>query len=300
MQIPLKAIHVFVVTARLGSLTKAALEFGVTRSAVSQQLQVLEAYLGTALLVKVGRGIRLTEAGERYFELVSDGVERIGEATDAMRGYNAVTVLSLRAAPTVATKLILPLLPSFLDAHPNLEVRLDGNNEPTGFGRETVDLEIRHGEGRWPGLFVEGLVEERIRPLCSPKVAPAGSLDPADVLDSRLIHSVKNLVQWGSWLRLAGVEPKSRWRRVLFDRAHMAIDAAADGIGIALESDLTTWREQQDGRLVCPVRNPPPVAVISLWIVCPPEHLRRKKVRLFVEWLKAIAQAPPGSASPEE
>jgi LysR family glycine cleavage system transcriptional activator len=77
------------------------------------------------------------------------------------------------------------------------------------------------------------------------------------------------------------------WRRVLFDRSHMAIDAAVNGIGIALESDLMMWRELQDGLLVCPLRHPPPTSRVTQWLVCPHDRLRRRQVRAFLDWVRA-------------
>jgi DNA-binding transcriptional LysR family regulator len=152
--------------------------------------------------------------------------------------------------------------------------------------REAVDLEIRHGAGRWPGSFIEGLAEERFIPVCAPSYAAADSLDAEEVSNFRLIHSVKSQAQWLHWFTLANVQPPSHWRRVLFDRSHMAIDAAVDGIGIALESTLMMSRELRDGRLVCPVRRPPHLVLTTQWIVCPQDHLRQRKVRVFLDWLR--------------
>ncbi|MDE2363106.1 MAG: LysR family transcriptional regulator [Hyphomicrobiales bacterium] len=287
MQLPLRAIGVFHAVARLGSVSKAAEELGVTPSAVSQQIQALEVQLGTALMVKAGRGVTLTEAGERYFELIVDEIERISDATNRIRGFRAYTTLTVRATPTLASKWLLPRLPRFLDAHPALEVRIDGTNEPTDFSKEGVDLEIRHGEGRWPGLFVEALAEERFLPLASPDLLAEASIDAADLPRMRLIQSVKAQMQWAHWFTVAGVTPRERLRRVLFDRSHMAIDAAVAGIGVALESSLMAEREIAEGRLICPVRTPPEVRLMTQWLVCPREHLRHGKVQAFLGWLRA-------------
>ena len=286
MQIPFRAIGVFHAAARAGSISKAADALGVTPSAVSQQIQALEIQLGTALLVKMGRGVTLTEAGERYFEMIGDGIERIADATNRIRGFSSIATLNVRATPSLSTKWLLHRLPAFLDAHPNLEVRLDGTNEPTDFSKESVDIEIRHGEGRWPGLYVEGLADENFLPVCAAGYCAAGSLEPADLPRHRLIQSVKSQVQWSSWFDLAGAPQPERLRRVLFDRTHMAIDAAAGGIGIALESSLMMWRELRDGVLICPVREPPALARTTQWIVCPRDHLRHGKVKAFLEWLR--------------
>jgi LysR family glycine cleavage system transcriptional activator len=285
-QVPIRSIWVFHIVARVGSVTRAAEELGVTPSAVTQQIQTLETQLGVSLLSKVGRRILLTEAGERFFASINDGAEQIAEATNAIRGYRSVTTLTIRATPTLSNKWLLPRLRNFLAANPDLEVRLDGTNEPTDFNHEAVDVEIRHGDGKWPGLFVEGLIEENFIPVCSPSLAKADSLCVEDVLQHRLIHSVKSQAQWTRWLALAKIEPKERWRRVLFDRSHMAIDAAAGGLGIALESTLMMQRELTDGSLVCPVRDPPEIRIVTQWIACPRDHLRHKKVRAFLDWLR--------------
>lgn len=299
MQIPVKAIWVFHAAARAGSISRAAEEFGVTPSAVTQQIQALEVQLGVSLLTKMGRRVVLTEAGERYFATITDEIERISEATSTIRGYRSVTMLTVRATPTLSNKWLLPRLASFLDQNPELEIRLDGTNEPTDFNRELVDLEIRHGDGRWPGLFVEGMAEETFIPACAPALAAADSLQAEDLTRFRLIHSVKSQAQWPAWFKLAGMQPPQRWRRILFDRSHMAIDAALDGMGIALESSMMMERELRDGRLVCPVANPPPVRIVTQWIVCPRDHLRQKKVRLFLDWLRAERDRMPDQSAPQ-
>jgi DNA-binding transcriptional LysR family regulator len=289
--LPLRSIGVFHATARLGSVVKAANELGVTPSAVSQQIHALEALLGTSLLVKAGRRIKLTEAGEQYFHSIAAGMEEIVEATDRVRGYRAVTTLTIRATPTLSSKWLLPRLASFVEAHPQIDVRLDGTSEPTEFSRENVDLEIRHGTGAWTGLFVEGIAEESFFPVCARGYAEPASIDAGSLARHRLIHSVKSQVQWPAWFKTMGVTPERRWQRVLFDRSHMAIDAAAGGMGIALESDFMMWRELRDGILVCPVTAPRKVALVTQWIVCPHDHLRLFKVKAFLDWLRVQRDA---------
>ena len=292
-QVPIRAIWVFHTAARAGSISRAAEELSVTPSAVTQQIQSLESQLGVTLLTKVGRGIVLTEAGERYFSSITEGVERIAEATGTIRGYRSITTLSVRATPTLSNKWLLPRLSAFLDDHPDLEVRLDGTNEPTDFSRELVDLEIRHGDGKWPGLFVEGLdrreLHSGVRSLLCRGGQPRGrktarlSADPL----GKVAGPVAALVHAGRR------DPRERWRRVLFDRSHMAIDAACDGMGIALESTMMMERELKSGRLVCPVRHTPQLSLVTQWIVCPRDHLRHKKVRTFLDWLRAQRAGAP-------
>jgi LysR family glycine cleavage system transcriptional activator len=286
MHIPFRAISVFHAVARLGSITRAAEELGVTPSAVSQQVQTLEVSLGTALVAKAGRSVKLTEAGERYFESIGGGIDLVTEATQRMRGVRSVTTLTVRATPSLSTKWLLPRLASFINAHPDIELRLDGTNEPTSFLKENVDIEIRHGAGQWPGLFSEGLALERFIPVCAPTFASAASVSPTDLVRFRLIHSVKSQMQWQRWFTLAGVLNQQTWRRLLFDRTHMAIEAASTGLGVALESDLMMWRELVEGRLVCPVESPPAVALVTQWVTCPYDYLRHSKVKAFLSWIR--------------
>ena len=286
MQLPIRAICVFHAAAKAGSISRAAAELSVTPSAVSQQIQLLEEQLGTTLLVRTGRRMVLTETGERYFESISDGIEGIAEATAQLRGLRSVMALNVRATPTLSNKWLLPRLSSLVDRHPDLELRLDATSQPTDWEREAVDVEIRHGDGRWQGLFVEPLGEETFFPVCAPALAAAGSLAASDLLGHRLIHSVKSQVQWPRWFALAGLQPEGRWRRVLFDRSHMAIDAAAGGLGVALESTLMIERELQSGVLVVPVAAPPPIRLVTQWVVCPSAYLGRRPVRLFLDWLR--------------
>lgn len=288
---PFRSIAVFYEVAARQSVSAAAERLGVTPSAVSQQLRTLEEQVGKALVVKVGRRIRLTEAGAQFFDMIAEDVERIAASTDRVRGMQTTTLLTVRASPSIATKWLLPRLPRFLDANPDLDVHLDGSNEPTDFARDLVDVGVYHGTGRWPGLHVEPLVDEPFVPVCAPSLAAAGSLAPAELPDHRMIVSVKAQIQWKDWFRLVGLSEVEPRRRVLFDRSHMTVDAAVLGLGVALESMLMMEREVADGRLVLPVADVPRVELCTQWIVCPHQHIRRRHVRRFMEWVRDEATA---------
>lgn len=166
---------------------------------------------------------------------------------------------------------------------------MNGSNEPTDFTREAVDLEIRHGTGSWPSIHVEPLVEESFVPICAPKLANSGALQPKTLLTMRLIRSVKAQVQWSDWFSAAGVDVPSPDFRLSFDRSHMAIDAAGLGFGVALESTLMIGDELASGHLVVPVKSPPEVRIVTQWIVCPHASLHRGRVRRLIEWIRQEA-----------
>ena len=174
MQLPMRAICVFHAAAKAGSVSKAAAELNVTPSAVTQQIQLLEMQLGTSLMVKVGRRIALTEAGERYFTSIRDQVERITEATDEIRGFLLADGVERARNAHPIGQMAAPRLGSLIDLHSDLEVRLDGTNEPTDFDRESVDVEIRHGDGRWPGAICGGTVGGRVLACLRPRLCQCG------------------------------------------------------------------------------------------------------------------------------
>ncbi|WP_413615705.1 LysR substrate-binding domain-containing protein [Halomonas cupida] len=286
---PFRSIAVFYHVARTQSVVAAAEHLHVTSSAVSQQLRSLEEQIGTTLVVRSGRTVRLTEAGERYFELISEDIEHIIKVTDQIKGIQTPTRLTIRATPTIATKWLLPRLDDFLAAFPGLEIRLDGSNEPTDFSRDRVDIEIRHGTGRWPGLHSQPLVTETFFAVCSPKIAAPASLSPEEITQQRLIHSVKAQVQWRNWFNQQGIKDEVFSGSLYFDRSHMSVDAAVLGLGIALESNLMMSDEIRHGELILPATENPIMQLCTQWLVCPTSSLRLPHVRHFIEWVEEAA-----------
>lgn len=285
--LPFRAIAVFYQVARLNSIAQAAEQLNVTPSAVSQQIKLLEEQMGTTLVARNGRSIRMTEAGERYFELISEKIEGVERATELMRGARRPANIVIRTTPTISTKWLLPRLGRFLAEMPDTNIRIDGSNEPVDFNRDNVDLEIRHGLGGWPGLYIEPLTEERFLPVCAPSLAARGSLEPRDVMRLPQIHSVKAQIQWSAWCSALDIGPAEHEARLSFDRSHMAIDAAVLGYGVALESELMTETELASGRLVVPVARTPLLQTATQWLVCPRSNLRRHRVTRLIEWLRA-------------
>lgn len=288
--LPFRAISVFYHVARLNSIAKAAEKLSVTPSAISQQIRVLEEQIGTTLVTRNGRNIRLTEAGERYFELISAKVEAVIDATEMMRGARQSANIVIRTTPTISTKWLLPRLGKLLEQMPDTNIRIDGSNEPVDYNRDNVDLEIRHGLGGWPGLYTEPLAEELFLPICAPALAAARTLSPRDVMNLPRIRSVKAQVQWSAWFEAQGLKSYEKQAKISFDRSHMAIEAAVLGLGVALESDLMIDAELRSGRLVVPVTRTPKLQIATQWLVCPRSNLRRHRVMRLIEWLRAEAE----------
>ena len=279
--LPLRALVVFEAAARRGSFRDAADELGLTPSAVSHQVRALEAGLGVALFERIGRGVELSADGREFFAGIRDGFEQLRRATDAMRrrGRPPSEGVSLRTPPSLAGRWLLPRLPALLAEHPGIDIRVNaekdqrpgeqrpGNQRPGNQrpGSGGVDLVIVYGDARtWQGL-AQPLLEETLQPLCAPALAD-GIRAPADLQWRTLIGTRGNAVSWADWFRRQGLDRGRAGPAMELDPSDVAIDAAAKGLGVVLESDVLTEEERRDGRLVAPLPGHA-VAAASYWLL---------------------------------
>lgn len=285
---PLNALRVFEAAARNESFTRAAEELGVTQGAVSQQVKLLEAALGLKLFNRERQRLVVTEAGREYLAVVHDALARIAAGTERLMERQESGVLTISTSPDFAAKWLVYRLGRFAASHPEIDLRISATAHHVDFAREDVDLAIRHGDGRWPGLEVVRLCTERLFPVCSPKLV-SGRYHVAtaqDLLKFPLLR-LNDWTTWMRWFEAAGVtDPVARGP--IMSSASMLIDAAADGQGIALaRTTLVAW-DIIHGRLVRPID-------VSLklpnayWIVCPKITSNTLKVVTFRKWLLAEA-----------
>jgi LysR family glycine cleavage system transcriptional activator len=177
----------------------------------------------------------------------------------------------------------------FVEAHPDIDLRVAASHRHVDFAREDIDMAIRHGDGQWPGMSVTRLCVEEIYPVCSPElVRGRGALRSATDLARHTLLHVNDRRDWGNWLDAAGMAATGSDRGPIFNQASMAIDAAVDGQGIALaRSALAAW-DMRAGRLVRPL----PFALkapYGYWIVCPKSTADLPKIAGFRDWLLAEA-----------
>lgn len=166
--LPLNALCTFEVAARHLSYSRAAEELCVTHSAVSHQIRNLEENLGAELFRRSGRAMVLTNTGERLYANVREGLGRVRQGVDELRSKARRRVLTIGVLPGFAVRWLIPRLPGFSKTHPDMVVDLRASMTLTDFSREEVDLAIRFGPGRWPGLNAEKLLDEQLIPVCSP------------------------------------------------------------------------------------------------------------------------------------
>jgi LysR family transcriptional regulator, glycine cleavage system transcriptional activator len=233
--------------------------------------------------------LTLSGAGRDYYGVVRDALDRIAGGTEWLLQRQAAGVLTISTSPDFAAKWLVHRLGRFAEAHADIDLRISATAHQVDFAREEVDLAVRHGDGRWPGLHVERLCVEQLFPVCSPKLATGRQRlrKPADVLKFKLLH-LENSTEWSRWLAAAEVADAGQARGPVLNRASMLIDAAVDSQGIALaRTSLAAW-DLLSGRLIRPFVESLRLSS-SYWIVCPKATAMLAKVKSARTWLLAEA-----------
>lgn len=288
----LPALRVFEAAARHLSFTDAAAELCVTTSAVSRQVRALEAEIGRPLFARSARGVALTKAGAAYFVQVGDALRRLEQASADLRGRGGRRTLRLSVLASFAGNWLVPRLPAFERAHPDLDVVMEATTRYADFAREPVDVAIRFGTGPWEGLDAQPLFPLVFYPVCRPERArgPRRLRVPADLARETWLEEVHVPDAWRLWLAAAGVPDVAPARRLTYDHAQLVLDAAIAGQGIALSSDVLAERALRERRLVKPFR----VTATAPWtyhVVTRPDDRRDPAVRAFRDWLVAEVAA---------
>lgn len=285
----LNALRAFEAAARHLSLTKAADELSVTPGALSHQIKALEARLGARLFQRTARGLAFTDVGRDYLPVVRDAFDRLAAGTDTLFGPAQAATLTVSVSPNFAQKWLVPRLGRFAAAHPAVDLRIAASAEHVDFAASDVDLAVRHGDGNWPGLATAKLADEHVIPVASPRLA-AGKPPlrrPRDLRAHTLLHA-PGPVDWRAWMEAAGLADIDVRRGPRFNQASMAIEAAVDGVGVALARTALAALDLGAGRLVRPF-GPALVAPFAYYIVCPAPVANRPKIRTFRDWLLAEA-----------
>lgn len=290
---PLPTLVAFEAVARRRSFALAAGELHLTASAISHQIAKLEGFLGVRLFDRSAQGVRLSAAGEGYLRRVAGALGAIGAATDDVR-QGVRNSLYVHASPSFASLWLMPRLSHFAQAHPGISMFLSASPTHSDFALGQADLDIRYGRPQWPDLVVQPLFEEQILPLASPAFIQRHRLRaPEELLATPLIQSTVSVVQWADWLGAQGVASGPERFALRFDRAQLALDAAVQGLGVALESATIAGGHLAEGRLA-PLFDPAwRLPVQAHYLVYPARHAKRPEVEAFVAWVGERAAAEP-------
>jgi LysR family transcriptional regulator of beta-lactamase len=286
--LPLNALRAFEASARHLSFTQAAIELCVTQAAVSHQVKALEQRLGHRLFRRLPRGLALTDEGLALLPTLADSFDRIAEALDHVGEGRAREVLTLGAVNTFATGWLIPRLPALAAACPTLDLRLFTNNNRVDIAAEGLDLAIRFGDGAWHGTEALRLMDAPLAPLCTPSVA--GRLAaPADLLRETLLRSYRN-DEWTRWFATVGVTA-SPVRGPVFDSSLAMVDAAAQGLGVALGPPAMFARLLDSGAIVQPFAAG--AAAGSYWLTWLKSRRPTPAMDAFRTWLAEETAAAP-------
>ena len=289
--VSLSSVKAFESAARHGSFRVAASELNLSPSAISHAILKLEQTLGTNLFERDGRIVRLSPDGESL-------MLHVGLAFDELRrGMELVSnrgpqLLRLHSAPSFAAQWLTPRLSRFLSSHPGVEVRLAASTDYARFVNDEFDADIVYGPTRAEATVSIPLGTETVTPLCSPEFAKRiDAID--DLVADILIQSDLKRVRWSDWFKANGKEPLIP-HGARFDRSFIAIAAACEGLGVALESTRLAEREMKLGRIVAPLAGrAKDVEYIGHYLVFPRYARQRRAVRVFTEWLLNELGLPP-------
>ena len=294
---PLNALRCFEAAARHLSVKNAAAELCVTPGAVSQMLKTLEGHLGVQLFHRVNRGIYLTEAGQGYLPPVRNAFRQIADASRRVAAAAESSLLTVSVTPFFASAWLVPRLKSFQDTHSGIDLQVVTSNGLADFGRDGVDVAVRHGLGRYPGLWSEKVVAVEMVPVATPGLLaeigrPAG---PEALTRWPLVHDTDRR-GWQLWFEAQGISDVGPPRGPSFDDSSLLMKAVAAGQGAGLLPAAMVAPDIAAGRLVRLAE----VAMLesfAYYLVYPEAFHVRPKVAAFRAWILAAAGLAPADAA---
>ena len=305
LNLPYTSLRAFEAAARHSSFSTAAEELGVSQSAISQHVKALEEWLGHELMTRGARRSQPNRDGAQLARAIGEGLGRISEVCetirDKRRNDNTIVISCL---PGFAFVWLFPRLLHFDLAHPHLTISITTDTGLGGFAGAEADIGIRYGHGNNPGFTVEPLMGEDLFPVCAPALM-AGE-HPLHRISDLAHHTrlrdefapfTRNPPSWEFWARENGIDLPQPARTRSFGQSNMVIQAAIEGVGVALGRGPLVTNALQDGRLVRPF---PQTARSHLkyWLVYAESQGNTEKNRLFIDWIKSEAANQPELPAP--
>jgi LysR family glycine cleavage system transcriptional activator len=296
---PLNALRAFEAAGRLSSFKDAAAELHVTHGAVSQQIRLLEEWLGAPLFERHNRRVVLTPAAKAYLEEVSSLFERLSQATSQYGIVETVgKTLWVNALATFTLRWLVPRLAKFHAEHPGVDVKVETSNESVESLRDSYDVIIRGGPDTFYGYSVRPFLSEERIPVCSPALLqrlPLETLD--DIRQHTLLHTSSLPRLWPDWLARAraeltpaGAPALTSAASLTFDHFYLTLQAAIDGVGIAMGPTAMVLDDLATGRLVAPFVAPR-LPSRSYCTYIPDGRASDELVLLFCAWLEREGSA---------
>jgi LysR family transcriptional regulator, glycine cleavage system transcriptional activator len=280
---PMQALRAFEAAARMRSLTRAAESLHLTHGAISHQIKALEADFGVRLVERAGRGIRLTDQGERFASRVRAALSDLADAVREVTESTSPRQLRVSVMPSLAARWLLPRIGRFFAKHPEIDLDVSANSALADFRRDDIDAAIRYGGGNYPGAVAEHLMDDVYFPVCSPRLA-GGRLPvrPADLAHHTLLRSENEF--WQPWFAAAGLDWPEPTRGPMFNDASHVLQAAIEGQGVALARSSLIGNDLTNGVLVRPFQITLP-SPHQYFLVYPPRLAHSPKLAVFRQWV---------------
>ncbi|WP_027144607.1 transcriptional regulator GcvA [Mesorhizobium sp. WSM3626] len=289
-----RALRTLEAAARHLNFTRAADELGLTPAAVSHQIKEIEDQLGIVLFTRTSRTIRLTEAGTVLYEAATDTLDLLGRAVMRARKLARGTeFLKVTLDAQFAAKWLMRRVENFRKQRPGIELRFDIAYGLRDFDLDDVDVGIRFGAGKYPGLCAHRLFDNIIIPVCSPGLLASGPplREPRDLFNHTLAHiewarQGVTWPNWRMWMAAAGINDFDDSRTVVFGTSTDAVQAALDGNAVALADFAMVANDLSEGRLVRPFELSIRVAPeFAYFLVYPQAMAEDPRIVAFREWI---------------
>ncbi|OIQ25659.1 LysR substrate-binding domain-containing protein [uncultured Vibrio sp.] len=281
---PFLGIYYFYTAAELGSFKAAANQLYVTAAAISQQIRLLEEWVGTDLFIRQHRQVVLTYEGETLYEQAKKGFAHLQDGIRQINQDPNPSQLSISTLPSFAQHWLVPRIGQFKEAHPELAMLIEPTNQVVSFQDSSVDICIRYGEGDYKNVESRWLMDDVIYPVCHPLYQEKHGIYSVDDLHkAELIEDRWPDMDWQLWLDCVGV--KAGNSTLQYDGSHFVLEGALAVQGVALVKHSLALRYINEGKLVR-ISNIALKPRYSYYLCAPSGYFRREKIVLFEKWMK--------------
>lgn len=288
----LSILRAFEAAARQKSFSAAGRELNVTHVAIAQQVRRLEEHLGVSLIYREGRGIALTEQGERLAASLYEGLQTIRSGVEEILDADRERPLHVSLTPSFAVSWLMPRIGAFRAEYPDIELMLNPSPHVVDLKRDGFDLAIRFGTGKWPGLDAEMFLKSNYVLVAAPSVIAGKKVEvPGDLLAMPWLQEL-GTEEFAAWMRAKGVMAQSK-RDIAHLPGHMILSAVRDGQGVAYTSRLFVDEDIREGRLVLLFEEGEGDGQVGYFLVRRHGPMR-EPLKRFHTWLKRQAKAGDG------
>ncbi len=295
---PLPGLRALEALDRLGSASAVAAELALTQSAISRQIQTLEAQLGVTLVSRERRRLALTPAAQDYVSQIRPALQQIAQASMRLQVAPTGGTINLAILPTFGMRWLVPRLPDFARSHPDLTLNMATRLQPFPFGAEPFDAALHYGTGDWPGTDRLLLRYEQVLPVCAPGLLQSHGAShvqgrkpasAADLLNLPLLHIQSRPNAWSDWFTAQGTAAPAPVPGTLYDQFSTIMQAALHGLGVALMPDYLAEQDLAEGRLIIAYGRPVE-ATGAYYLVWPQTPGPSPALQDFMTWLSTQAE----------